>query len=69
MTESREALLMRIGFDAAELRRIVMHNRGCFNEREQYRLMRIRLDLQSVAEMGCQISEYVRHPDEVEEAA
>ena len=63
--ESKAALLMRIGFDAAELRRLTMLDRAWLDADQEHRLMAIRLDLEGVARMGGSIEAFQDGPEKV----
>lgn len=56
---SKEALLMHIGFMASDLQSIVHQNPGCLTEAQEYRLMQIRMSLESVARAGGTIKAYI----------
>lgn len=56
---SKEALLLHLGFMAADLRRYMLANRGCLSERQEAHLKTIRMDLEGAARLGGQISEYI----------
>lgn len=56
---SKEGLLLNLGFMAAELRRLILADRGCLSERQECQLMQIRMDLESAARLGGSIGAYI----------
>lgn len=67
---SMEALLMQIGFMAADFRRLVRANPGCLNHNQEFHLMQIRSDLESCARIGGCIDVYANaYPVEAKEPA
>ena len=56
---SKEALLMKLGFMAAELRRLVIHDPACLSHAQEAQLQTIRMDLESVARIGGECEAYI----------
>ncbi len=56
---SKSALLAQVEIATRDLRALVLRNPGCLSADEEYRVMRARENLESVARVGGEISAYI----------
>lgn len=56
---SKEGLFLNLGFMVSELERVVRAHPGCLNNDQEYQVMRMRMQLETVARVGGTIEAFI----------